>query len=226
MLPEPLPPNILQRIKRLPLKPIPVSLRGQYVYLEPLNAEQHGEALFNLSNGSPISQGVTYPAYDADERIWQYMNAGPFTTLNDFVGYLQQSIASTDALPFCVFDTTTRQPIGSASYMANMPQHLKIELGGIWYSPIAQGTPANTEATYLTLEHAFGLGYRRVEWKCNALNLRSRRAAERIGFTFEGIQEAHYIIKGRNRDTAWFRILDHEWSETKKKLEETLYPPN
>jgi RimJ/RimL family protein N-acetyltransferase len=109
------------------------------------------------------------------------------------------------------------------NFMSNSPEHLKIELGGIWYSPIVQRTAANTEATYLMLNHAFGLGYRRVEWKCNALNERSRRAALRMGFQFEGIQESHMIMKGRNRDTAWFRILVHEWSAVEAHLRALLY---
>jgi RimJ/RimL family protein N-acetyltransferase len=107
--------------------------------------------------------------------------------------------------------------------MTNFPQHLKVELGSIWYSPVAQRTSANTEATYLMLKHAFAIGYRRLEWKCNALNERSRKAALRMGFRFEGIQESHYIIKGRNRDTAWYRILDSEWPEVETHLESLLY---
>ena len=109
-------------------------------------------------------------------------------------------------------DRATGAPIGVANLIANQPSHLKIELGSIWYGPIAQRTGASREATQLLLAHVFGLGYRRAEWKCDALNEPSRRAALSYGFTFEGIQDAHYIIKGRNRDTAWYRMLDHEWS--------------
>ena len=102
-------------------------------------------------------------------------------------------------------------PVGVACLMANRPADLKIELGSIWYGPIAQGTGVAREATQLMLAHAFGLGYRRVEWKCDALNERSRRAALSYGFTFEGIHEAHMIVKGHSRDTAWFRYLVEEW---------------
>src|SRR5205085_11593657 len=101
-------------------------------------------------------------------------------------------------------------PAGSASFMANRPEDLKIELGSIWYGPIVQGTGVSREATMLMCAHAFGLGYLRVEWKCDARNERSRRSALSYGFTFEGIQQAHMIVKGRNRDTAWFRMLEHE----------------
>ena len=106
--------------------------------------------------------------------------------------------------------------------MNNSPADLKVEMGSIWYSPLVQRSAANTEATYLLLRHAFSLGYRRVEWKCDTLNERSRRAALRMGFTFEGIQEYHYIVKGRNRDTAWFRVLDREWPEVRSHLERLL----
>jgi RimJ/RimL family protein N-acetyltransferase len=109
-----------------------------------------------------------------------------------------------------------------ATYMANVPQHLKIELGSIWYSPLAQRTGANLEATTMMLGHAFDLGYRRVEWKCDARNERSIAAALKMGFTFEGIQEYHYIVKGRNRDTAWFGMLDRDWPSRRAYLEKLL----
>ena len=117
----------------------------------------------------------------------------------------------------------TGQPVGIISLMRNNPAWLSIELGNIWYTPPVQRSPVNTEATYLLLRHCFELGYRRLEWKCNALNERSRRAAERMGFTFEGIQQKHMIVKGRSRDTAWFRILDDEWPEVQRRLEGLLY---
>jgi RimJ/RimL family protein N-acetyltransferase len=224
MTDNPLPPSTLAKMEQLPIKPAPINLSGTYIYLEPLNISTHTATLFQISNGCEFTVGnKTYPAYDANQKIWEYMSAGPFDSIESFQAYLYNAIATPDMLPFCVLDTQTQQPIGCTCLMTNTPQHLKIEIGGIWYSPIAQGTFANTEATYLLLEHAFSLGYRRVEWKCNALNIRSRRAAERIGFTFEGIQEAHYIIKGRNRDTAWFRILDYEWNDIKAKLQANLY---
>jgi RimJ/RimL family protein N-acetyltransferase len=136
--------------------------------------------------------------------------------------YLRPQVEAPDGLPFCVRDRATDHPLGVANFMSNAPDHLKIELGSIWYSPLAQRTGANTEATGLMLAHAFALGYRRLEWKCNALNTRSRRAAERMGFTFEGIQEAHMVVKGRNRDTAWYRILDHEWPAVSHHLQTLL----
>jgi RimJ/RimL family protein N-acetyltransferase len=219
-----LPAAILARAKELPLKPEAVTLTGCFVRLLPLAIERDAAVLHRVSNGEPITLGErAIGAYDADERVWRYMSAGPFATVAGMAAYLRGQIEAPDVLPFCVHDIPTGSPVGVACYLANQPQHLKIELGSIWYSPIAQGTPANTEATYLMLKHAFDLGYRRLEWKCNALNERSRRAALRLGFQFEGIQEYHYIVKGRNRDTAWFRLLDREWPAVRAQLESRLY---
>ena len=146
----------------------------------------------------------------------------PSPTLDDFTAYLDRLITTDNVLALCVRDSTTDAPVGVATFMSNQPQNLRIELGSIWYSPLVQAAGYNTEATYLMLTHAFELGYRRVEWKCDSLNVRSRKAALRMGFTFEGIQEYHMIIKGRNRDTAWFRMLDHEWPQVRQKLEAML----
>jgi RimJ/RimL family protein N-acetyltransferase len=223
-LPPPLPEATLALRNTLPTKPAPVTLVGQFVRLEPFDCTRHVEPLFPLSNGTPASLGGrTVGAYDAEELIWRYMGAGPFATLAEFMHYCRQQQEAPDALCLCVHDLSTGTPIGMTNFMSNHPGHLKIELGGIWYSPLAQGSKANTEATFLMLQHAFGLGYRRVEWKCNALNARSRRAALRIGFQFEGIQEGHMILKGRSRDTAWFRILVHEWPGVAEQLQRLLY---
>jgi RimJ/RimL family protein N-acetyltransferase len=223
-LPSLLPAEILARRDQLPLKPAPVSLTGRYVRLEPLVMERDLAALFEASNGSPIVLGDrAVGAYDADALIWRYMFSGPFETLAEFRAYFQDQVAAANGLCLCVFDLASGRQIGAANYMNNTPAHLKIELGSIWYSPVAQRSNANTEATYLLLKHAFGLGYRRLEWKCHAHNQRSRRAALRMGFKFEGIQDNHLIVKGRNRDTAWFRILDTEWPEVQAHLEQLLY---
>ena len=215
--------EVLERRSRLPVKMEPVVLEGRFVRLEPLDVERDAGALFAVSDGSPIrSDQRNVAAYDADELIWRYLGFGPFDNQDDFRAYLQVLADAPDGLAMTVFDRQSDRQVGIATFMSNVPSALKIELGNIWYSPIVQGTPANTEATYLMLRHAFELGYRRLEWKCNALNRRSRRAAERMGFQFEGVQEAHLIVKDRNRDTAWFRILDHEWPEVKARLEATL----
>lgn len=148
---------------------------------------------------------------------------GPFENKREFNAYLPIYVNALDGLCLCAFDMASGRQVGVANFMNNVSAHLKIELGGIWYSPIVQGTWVNTEATYSMLSTLFDLGYRRIEWKCDALNERSRRTAHRMGFKFEGIQESHMIMKGRNRDTAWFRMLDHEWPKMKDHLETMLY---
>jgi RimJ/RimL family protein N-acetyltransferase len=222
-LPPPLPDDMLARRAQLPAKPEAVTLSGQRIRLQPLDLERDAEMLYRLTNGAPITLGERYvDAYDADDRVWRYMAYGPFADAAELAQAMQAVQAAPDGCPLTVVDLATETPVGVVNYMANVPAHLKIELGGIWYSPIAQRTGANTEATYLMLRHAFELGYRRVEWKCNALNLPSWQAAEKMGFKFEGIQENHVIIKNRNRDTAWFRILDREWPEVRARLEARL----
>ena len=219
-LPPILPDEMLACRTVLPLKPENVMLEGRLIWLAPLDVERDAATLYSLTNGRPIRLGERHhDAYDADMLVWRYMFAGPFATLDEFASYLANLVAAPNGLAMTVFDQVSKQPVGVACYLNNSPSDLKIELGSISYSPIVQRTGANTEATYLMLRHAFDLGYRRLEWKCNALNERSRRAALRMGFQFEGIQEAHMIVKGRNRDTAWFRILDHEWGEVRQRLE-------
>jgi RimJ/RimL family protein N-acetyltransferase len=223
-IPPKLPDELLTTSARLPIKPDPVTLTGRYFRLEPTDLERDAEQLYAVSNGQPVSLGErSIEAYDADERIWRYLFSGPFATLDEFIAYMRPQVGAANGLCMTVFDIPTGKSVGVANFMNNAPEHLKIELGSIWYSPLVQRTHANTEATYLMLKHAFELGYRRLEWKCNALNERSRRAALRMGFQFEGIQEYHFIIKGRNRDTAWFRILDKEWPDVKRLLEGLLY---
>jgi RimJ/RimL family protein N-acetyltransferase len=209
--------EILARRDRLPIKPDAVTLRGEIVELRPLDLDADVESLHAVSSGVACKLGAhEVAAYDGDARVWRYMSGGPFADAAGLRAWLAPQLALSDALPLTVCVSGT--PVGVACFIANQPQHLKIELGNIWYGPIAQGTGASAEATYLMLEHAFGLGYRRLEWKCDSRNEPSRRAALAYGFAFEGIQQAHYIIKGDNRDTAWFRMLDHEWPAIAPKL--------
>lgn len=223
-MPAPLPEEVLIQRATLPLKPASISLSGQYVHLAPLDLARDVDPLFALSNGQPATLGErSIGAYDAEELIWRYMSEGPFATAAELNACLQKQVNAPNGLCLCVRDQVTGQPIGAANYLSNSPENLKIELGWIWYSPLAQGTKANMEATYLMLQHAFALGYRRLEWKCNALNERSRRAALRMGFTFEGIQQNHLIVKNRNRDTAWFRMLADEWPTVQPFLATSLY---
>ncbi|MDQ3854797.1 MAG: GNAT family N-acetyltransferase [Chloroflexota bacterium] len=220
---EPLSLGTLARRETLPVKPEAVILGGERVRLAPLELDRDVETLHALSNGKPARIGQReVGAYDPDALVWRYMFGGPFSDADALAAYLRVQVETPDGLCLCVHDAPSDTPIGVVNFVANSPQHLKVEIAGVWYSPLAQRTGANTEATYLMLLHAFGLGYRRVEWKCDSLNARSRAAALRMGFTFEGIQEAHYIVKGRNRDTAWFRILDREWDAVRTHLEALL----
>lgn len=220
---EVLPADVLARIATLPLKPEAIALSGKFVKLIPIDLPRDIAILFEGSNGEPIvTPGKTMAAYDCDRLIWRYMSAGPFPTSCKLAAFLFAQISAENGCCFCVFDQASGRQIGVVNYMNNFPAHLKVELGNIWYSPVAQGTGANLEATYLLLEHAFALGYRRVEWKCDALNQRSRLAALKIGFLFEGIQANHLIVKDRNRDTAWFRMLDTDWPQARLDLQDLL----
>ncbi len=218
-----LPPAVVALRDQLPLKPAPVTLTGTHVQLRPLDLDRDVATLHAFSNGQPARLGDrSVDTYDPEMLVWRYMGAGPFATAADLTRALRAQVEAPNGLALCVVDLPSGQPVGVVNYMTNHPEHLKIELGNIWYSPVVQRTKASLEATYLLLSHAFDLGYRRVEWKCDSLNERSRRSALRMGFQFEGIQEAHYIVKGRNRDTAWFRILDREWPTVRANLEHLL----
>ncbi len=215
----PLSADVLARRELLPLKPAAVTLVGTEFTLAPLDLARDIPTLYARSNGAPIRlNGRATAAYDAESAIWRFLLNGPFDDEAGLTEALRGQVEAANGRCFCVREQAGHTPIGVVNYINNVPEHLKIELGSIWYSPIAQRTNANLEATTLLLRHAFALGYRRVEWKCDALNLRSRKAALRMGFRFEGIQDAHFIIKGRNRDTAWFHILDHEWPAVEAQL--------
>jgi RimJ/RimL family protein N-acetyltransferase len=213
-LPAPrLPAEVLARRDALPRKPVATVLSGALVVVEPLDLDDDLAALHAVSNGDAFAlQGRSVEDYDSESRVWRYMSAGPFATPEALRGWLATQDAAEDGRPFVVRERITGTPVGVANLIANQPMHLKLELGTIWYGPIAQGTGISREVTRLLLEHVFALGYRRAEWKCDARNEASRRAALAYGFTFECVQDAHYIIKGRSRDTAWYRMLDHEWA--------------
>jgi RimJ/RimL family protein N-acetyltransferase len=146
----------------------------------------------------------------------------PFTDRAAMREWLDGCAASTDPL-FTTIESRDAGPVGMAAFMNIVPEHRRLEIGHIWYAPFAQRTEANTEAAYLMMREAFDeLGNRRVEWKCDALNARSRAAALRLGFTFEGVFRAHMIVRGRNRDSAWFSLLDTEWPAVRDALERWL----
>lgn len=209
----------------LPVKPSPVTLHGEIVTLRPLDIEKDAELLYLISHGSSFQIGGKFqPEYDANEQIWKLMRAGPFETVSDFRKFLIHEQELPDLLMFTVFDSATNHPIGSVSLINNEPEHLKVEIGWLWFSPIAQRTWANTEACLLLFTHVFSLGYRRFQWKCHVLNHKSREAALKLGFIYELTQQNHTIFKGQSRDTIWFRILDKEWEQVKKNIERRIYP--
>jgi RimJ/RimL family protein N-acetyltransferase len=155
------------------------------------------------------------------------MAYGPFESQAVFTEWIEGRAASKDPVFYAVIDLAAGSACGMASFMRIEPEHRVIEIGHIWFAPMLQRTRQATEAIYLLARHAFDdLGYRRLEWKCNALNTASRRAAERFGFTFEGIFRQHMIVKGANRDTAWFSIIDGEWPLRRAAFEAWLSPSN
>jgi RimJ/RimL family protein N-acetyltransferase len=191
------------------------TLEGRFVRVVPLDAERHLDDLFACMGS------------DEQASLWTYMFDGPFADRASFEDAMKKRQASDDPLFFAIVDTNSTRAVGIASYMRIEPAHRVIEVGGIVFSPDLQRKPGATEAMYLMARHVFeDLGYRRYEWKCDALNAPSRRAALRLGFTFEGIFRAHMIIKGRNRDTAWFAMLDSEWPARKAAFETWLAPEN
>ena len=189
-------------------------MRGQFCSIVPLDSKRHAPGLFRAF------------AQDTDGRNWTYLPEEPITSEQAFDDWMAWAETSTDPLFHTILDGVG-DPVGHATYLRIQPQSAVIEVGYIHFSPLLQRTPLATEAMYLMMRRVFDeLGYRRYEWKCDALNAPSRRAAERLGFTFEGIfrQATHY--KGRNRDTAWYSILDSEWPRIKTAFEAWLSPDN
>jgi RimJ/RimL family protein N-acetyltransferase len=181
-------------------------LVGRWCRVVPL-AEEHLPALY---------AEVCAPGTEAD---WAYLATGPYDDPEDFAAMCRASMSEPQRLSTVVLDTTGR-PVGMASYLRIQPEHGSIEVGSILHGPSLQRTTAATEAMYLMMSHAFDdLGYRRYEWKCNSLNARSMRAAERLGFTYEGTHRNAMVVKGRSRDTAWFSITDDEWPLVRTALE-------
>jgi len=183
---------------------------GRYARLEPI-AVTHAHDLFAAAGSERYTYLLSYPARDEAEMISR----------------LADEAAKDDPLAFVVIDKTTGRAEGRQSFMRITPEHGVIEIGGILWGDRIARTRVATEAQYLFTRHVFDdLGYRRYEWKCNALNMPSRRAAERFGFAFEGIFRQHMIIKGQNRDTAWFAMLDGDWPRIRAGYERWLDPEN
>lgn len=196
--------------------PARAALGGHYVRLEPLDPARHGDDLWLALQGP-----------ESDPLLWDYLPYGPFVERAPFDAWLAANAASTDPQFFAVIDLASQRCVGLLSFLRIAPKDGCIEIGHIAFGRAMQRSPASTEAVYLLAELAMGaLGYRRLEWKCNALNARSMRAAERLGFVHEGLFRQHMVIKGRNRDTAWFSIIDREWPRCRDAFERWLASAN
>jgi RimJ/RimL family protein N-acetyltransferase len=188
------------------------TLEGRYVWLRPVDPDADAQPLWNSAHDGS----------DGASRVWTYLSYGPFEQDGGMREWLRECEPSDDPR-FLTVVSRADGPVGMAAFMNVDLAHRRLELGHIWYAPSAQRTEANTEATYLMLREAFErLGHRRVEWKCDALNERSREAALRLGFTFEGVFRRHMIVKGRNRDSAWFSMTDAEWPGARAAFEAWL----
>ncbi|HEX8068801.1 MAG TPA: GNAT family protein [Pyrinomonadaceae bacterium] len=197
-----------------PRLPARETLEGRYCRLEPLDPERHAAGLYAANS------------LDVEGRNWTYLPYGPFDTPSAYRAWLEQTCCGRDPLFYAVVERTSERAVGVASYLRIDPANGSIEVGHINYSPLLQRTPAATEAMYLMMSRVFTLGYRRYEWKCNALNAPSRVAALRLGFSFEGVFRQAAVVKGRNRDTAWYAVLDEDWPALKEAFLRWLDPAN
>ncbi len=197
-----------------PSPPERAPLSGRYCRLEPLDAGRHAESLF-----------AAY-ALDTEGRLWTYLPYGPFRNARDYSLWVEDASNRSDPLYFAIVDQATGKATGISAFLRIDPKNGSVEVGGLCYSPLLQQTIAGTEAMFLMMEYAFSLGFRRYEWKCNSLNAPSRAAAERLGFSFEGIFRQATVVKGHNRDSAWYSVLDREWPDMRKKFLEWLDPSN
>ena len=197
---------------RLPTKQ---RLVGKYSILEPIDVKKHAEDL--------------YKNYSKDKKnlIWTYLPYGPFKNINLFKEWLRSFCLNNDPFFYAIYAKRHKQYCGMASYLRITPEHGSIEVGHINYSPILQNTAEGTETMYLMMKNAFeALGNRRYEWKCNNLNTASKNAAKRLGFKFEGVFRQMFVFKGKNRDSAWFSIIDKEWKKYKKNYKKYLKNSN
>lgn len=191
-------------------RPSRIVLEGRYCRLEPLDPDRHTADLYDANRAD-------------DGRGWTYLGYGPFASLEDYRAWVEASAASEDPLFYAIRDAGSDRAVGVATLMRIDPANGVIEVGNIKYAPALQRTPAATEAMFLLMRYVFDdLGYRRYEWKCDALNAPSRAAATRLGFVFEGVFRQAVVYKGRNRDTAWFSIVDDEWPALKRAYETWL----
>lgn len=195
--------------------PDAVRLPGRYCTLEHLDPEQHADDLYAAYAAAP------------DARDWTYLPNGPFPTLESLRDWATAAAQGADPRHYAVIDNATGRALGTLSLMRHDPKNGVVEVGHVTFSRALQRTPSSTEAQYLLMRYAFDdLGYRRYEWKCDSLNAPSRKAAERLGFTYEGAFRQAVVYKGRNRDTAWFALTDSDWPPVRDGFEKWLHPTN
>ena len=190
------------------------AMTGRTCRVEPLDVARHADDLFAVDS------------LDRDGLSWTYLPYGPFTTLESYIDWMQGAAGKDDPFFHAIVDRAAGTAVGVASYLRIDPASGSIEVGHIHYSPRLQRTIAATEAMYLMMQRAFALGYRRYEWKCDALNAPSRAAAQRLGFSYEGIFRQARVTKGRNRDTAWYAAIDREWPALERAFQRWLDPAN
>ena len=196
-------------------RPPRTAMTGRYCIVEPLEVARHAADLHDANRD------------DRDGRNWTYLTSEPFVDAGAYRAWLMKMSSGDDPLFHAIVDRRSGKAIGVAAYLRIDPANGVIEVGHINYSPRLQRTPAATEAMYLMMRRVFDeMGYRRYEWKCDSLNAPSRAAAQRLGFTFEGVFRQALVYKGRNRDSAWFSILDSEWPSMKRAFERWLDPSN
>ena len=187
-------------------------ITGRFCRVEPIDIERHAADLH---------------AVNTDPASWTYFSYGPFSDFNGYRSWLAEMAVLNDPLFYAIVDINRGKAVGVAAYMRIDPANGVIEVGHLNFSPALQRTAAATESMYLMMRRAFDeLGYRRYEWKCDSLNMPSRRAAERFGFTYEGTFRQAIVYKNRNRDTTWYSIIDGEWPARKRALEGWLSPEN
>jgi len=200
------------RRRELPSKNI---IKGRFCVLELLDKNKHAAKLFEMLS------------VDDKGESWTYLPYGPFENCNEFEKWIQATTSEPDIILYAILDIKSLVPVGMAGFLRVNPEHGVIEVGCLHYSKLLQRTAAATEAMYLMMKYVFDdLGYRRYEWKCNSLNQASCNAALRLGFKFEGTFRQSSVFKNRNRDTAWFSIIDSEWPEIKARFEHWLDPNN
>lgn len=194
-------------------RPGPVTLTGRFCRVEKLDAARHTDSLWRELKGH--------------DEVWDYLAVGPFRDGKDFAEWIEERAVALDPYAYAVVDFASGRALGIVTLMEIRPAMRVIEMGSIVYSPALQRTSAATEAQYLMAKYVFEtLGYRRYEWKCNDLNVPSKNAAERLGFRYDGTFPQHMIVKGRNRDTAWYSMIDREWPRIRNAFEWWLRPEN